>query len=71
MMGVVVVVVQRFLVTHLPFHEKITQIISVLGSIGLGALFYLFFAFIIRSPEIGHVKEALRARGAKPKEVPN
>lgn len=55
-----------FISSHLNLLPKIMQVVSVLGSILVGAVTYFGFAVLMGAPEIGFVRDALSARHAGP-----
>jgi putative peptidoglycan lipid II flippase len=56
--------------THaLAIARKISELVSVFGSIGLGAIVYFATALIFRSPEITNVRDALRRRKKSARET--
>lgn len=68
LMAVAAYYLQLWSVTWLILHDapiKFSQIISVLGSIAVGAAIYFGYSLLTRAPEIGFVKDALRRRHKK------
>ena len=67
-MAVVVYFLQSWAIDalrHAGIATKIAQIVSVMGSIAIGAALYFGMALILRSPEAGNVIEALKRRRAR------